>query len=205
MQGDLFEQANRLQSLPMEDADVSFMEGFYSAEVASRYFECLLAESNWRQETLRLWGKSIEQPRLSAWYGDADNAYSYSGIRLHPQPWTPLLLKIKQDIEAATGDHFNSVLLNLYRNEQDSVSWHSDDEAELGLRPVIASLSLGETRRFKFRHKASGRLMSVPLSHGCLLRMAGETQHGWKHAVPKEKLPKGSRINLTFRHIRSTP
>jgi alkylated DNA repair dioxygenase AlkB len=202
MQASLFAPEAALQRLDMEDAQVHFMQGFYGPEQAKRHFEALYAETGWQHETLRLWGKLIDQPRLTAWHGDIGRTYSYSGLQLRPAPWTPLLLAIKQDIETLTGDRFNSVLLNLYRDEQDSVAWHSDDEAELGAQPVIASLSLGATRTFKLRHKQSGRLVSIELHDGCLLRMAGKTQHCWKHAVPKEKAPAGPRINLTFRHIR---
>jgi alkylated DNA repair dioxygenase AlkB len=202
MQVSLFAPVSRLQRLDMEKAEVHFMEGFYNPEQAKRYFAQLRSATEWRHETLRLWGKSVEQPRLTAWYGDAGRTYSYSGLQLQAHPWTPLLLAIKQDIEALTGDDFNSVLLNLYRDGQDSVAWHSDDEAELGPRPVIASLSLGATRTFKFRHKQNGHMVSIVLHDGCLLRMAGDTQHCWKHAVLKEKPPTGPRINLTFRHIR---
>jgi alkylated DNA repair dioxygenase AlkB len=201
MQASLFTPGSGLQRLDMEDAEVHFMEGLYSPEQAKHHFEQLHSATEWRHETLRLWGKSVAQPRLTAWHGDADGTYSYSGLQLQPRPWTPLLLTIKQDIEALTGDGFNSVLLNLYRDEQDSVAWHSDDEAELGTRPIIASLSLGATRTFKFRHKQNGHIVSIALHDGCLLRMAGETQHCWKHAVLKEKATAGPRINLTFRHI----
>ena len=201
MQAGLFTAATGLQSLQMEDAEVHFMEAFYGEEQAQRFFAQLHAETAWRHEKLHLWGKWVDQPRLTAWYGDANSTYSYSGLRLQPYPWTPLLADIKRDIEALTGDRFNSVLLNLYRNEQDSVAWHSDDEAELGPVPAIVSLSLGATRTFKFRHKTSGRMLSVELNAGSLLRMAGDTQRCWKHAVLKEKASCGPRINLTFRHI----
>jgi alkylated DNA repair dioxygenase AlkB len=202
MQASLFAPVSGLQRLELEDAEVDFMEAFYGSEQASRLFDQLHSETDWRHETLRLWGKSVDQPRLTAWYGEPEKTYSYSGLELRPHAWTPRLLAIKQDIEALTGDHFNSVLLNLYRDEQDSVAWHSDDEAELGPRPVIASLSLGAMRTFKLRHKQNGHMVSIALHNGCLLRMAGETQHCWKHAVLKEKAATGPRINLTFRQIR---
>jgi alkylated DNA repair dioxygenase AlkB len=202
MQASLFAPVAEWQRLDMEDAEVHFMEGFYGSDLAKRHFEQLYSETDWRHETLRLWGKFIDQPRLTAWHGDAGRTYSYSGLQLQPHPWTPLLLRIKQDIEALTGDSFNSVLLNLYRDERDSVAWHSDDEAELGPRPVIASLSLGAMRTFKLRHKQNGHMVSIALHNGCLLRMAGDTQHCWKHAVLKEKATTGPRINLTFRQIR---
>lgn len=201
MQAGLFAPVAALQALDLPDADVHFMQGFYSAEQAQRCFQQLLSETAWQHEKLRLWGKWIDQPRLTAWYGDEHRSYTYSGLRLQPLPWTPLLERIRQDVQACTGDTYNAVLLNLYRNEQDSVAWHSDDEAELGPQPAIASLSLGATRTFKLRHKKLGISHSIMLDDGCLLRMAGLTQRCWKHAVLKERNSKGPRINLTFRHI----
>jgi alkylated DNA repair dioxygenase AlkB len=165
--------------------------------------ENLLAEIPWRQETIELWGKSHLQPRLSSWHGDSSGHYTYSGIRLQPHPWTPTLCRIRQDVEAACGHAFNSVLLNLYRDEKDSVGWHSDNERELGDTPLIASLSLGETRVFKLRHKTRRTQppVSIELTDGSLLLMAGHTQRYWRHAVEKERGAKGPRINLTFRTI----
>lgn len=185
----------------MEDAEVEYMERFYEPELASLYFDRLLKETGWRHETLKLWGKQMPQPRLTAWYGDAGTTYSYSGLRLAPYPWTLLLDQIRQDIQALTGDSFNSVLLNLYRDENDSVSWHSDNETELGVQPVIVSLSLGATRTFRLRHKTKDHRIALDLQQGSLLRMAGLTQKYWTHAVLKEKTRCGARINLTFRRI----
>lgn len=199
----LFDRAAALEAIPMIDADVRFMHAFYRPPQTSDFMRCLLQEIQWRQETITLWGKSYPQPRLSAWYGDADNRYAYSGVVLEPQPWTDTLLRIKADIEHLTGDRFNSVLLNLYRNEHDSVGWHSDAEPELGKMPVIASLSLGATRTFRFRHKKRKDLkpVSIELTDGSLLLMAGTTQRFWQHTVTKEREPRGPRINLTFRTI----
>lgn len=199
----LFGQAPALESIPMIDADVQFMHGFYSKPLTDRFMETLLREIAWRQEAIRLWDKQYLQPRLSAWYGDAGARYTYSGMTLEPIAWTATLLRIKEDIEAASGHRFNSVLCNLYRNEQDSVSWHSDNEAEFGDKPVIASLSLGETRVFKFRHRRrkEQKRLALELTDGSLLIMAGATQQCWQHAVEKERYPCGPRINLTFRHI----
>lgn len=199
----LFDAAHGLEPVPMPDADVRFMPAFYRMPLSDQYRKRLLDEIDWRQEKIILWGKEHLQPRLSAWYGDAGSGYAYSGIALTPQPWTETLLRIKADIENATGHRFNSVLLNLYRNEQDSVGWHSDAEPELGTMPVIASLSLGETRIFRFRHKFRKELkqVQIALDDGSLLLMAGTTQRFWQHAVLKERDAHGSRINLTFRTI----
>lgn len=199
----LFDNTGAFEAIPMPDADVKLMPAFYRKPLSDQYLERLHEEISWRQETIVLWGKEYLQPRLSAWYGDPDSRYAYSGVALTPSPWTATLLQIKEDIERTTGHRFNSVLLNLYRDEHDSVGWHSDAEPELGNSPVIASLSLGATRTFKLRHRARKELkpVSLPLPDGSLLLMAGTTQHYWQHAVPKERMACGRRINLTFRSI----
>ncbi|RJG06878.1 alpha-ketoglutarate-dependent dioxygenase AlkB [Noviherbaspirillum cavernae] len=203
MNGELFDEVPLLETIPMADADVRFMRRFYGPALAAQHMRVLLDEIAWRQETIVLWGQQHLQPRLSAWYGDAGSRYSYSGITLEPHPWTATLLRIKGDIEQVTGHRFNSVLLNLYRNERDGMGWHSDDEAELGPEPVIASLSLGEARIFHFRHRTrkTGKPISLTLIDGSLLVMAGTTQKFWRHAVDKESVSRDARINLTFRHI----
>lgn len=200
---DLFATPVTLETISLPDAELAFARCFYATDLAAHYFDELLSEIDWRQETIQLWGKPHLQPRLTAWHGDAGSRYRYSGLALTPQPWTPSLEAIKRDIEAAGGQRYNSVLLNLYRNESDSVGWHSDNEAELGRHPAIASLSLGATRRFKMRHKHRKDLpiFSLDLPSGSLLLMSGTTQACWQHAVEKEKLATGPRINLTFRTI----
>lgn len=201
----LFAPEPALQRLPMRDADVRFMEGFYRNPQSGQTMQHLLDETPWKQETIVIAGQERLQPRLSAWHGDAGCSYVYSGTRFEPHPWTPSLLRIRDDIETLTGHRFNSVLINLYRNENDSIGWHSDAEPELGVQPVIASLSLGETRIFKFRHKTrkDERTVSIALNDGSLLLMAGTTQRYWQHAIAKEHRPQGMRINLTFRQIRT--
>lgn len=201
----LFDPEPQLQSIPMPDADVRFLHDFYQPPRSHALFAALLEETAWRQETITLWEQQRLQPRLSAWYGDPGSRYTYSGTTFHPQPWTPTLLQIKADIERLTGLEFNSVLLNLYRNEHDSVAWHSDHEREFGKDPIIASLSLGETRVFRFRHRTRKDLkrIDLPLTDGSLLLMAGATQRCWQHAIDKERRPCGPRINLTFRTILS--
>ena len=200
----LFDTPRTWESIPAIDADLSVIPLFYRRPETGTLMQVLLDETPWQQETITLWGKQHLQPRLSAWYGDAGSSYSYSGVVLEPHPWTPTLLRIKTDVEDATGSHFNSVLLNLYRDENDSVGWHSDAEAELGKCPAIASLTLGETRTFRLRHKSRKDLkpLLLELTDGSLLLMAGKTQHCWQHAVMKERSPCGPRINLTFRTIR---
>lgn len=163
----------------------------------------IMKETTWKQEHVSVWGKRHLQPRLIAWYGDAGKGYSYAGISLSPEPWTPTLLSIKTQIEEFSKSSFNSVLLNLYRNNNDSMGFHSDDEPELGARPTIASLSLGATRVFsmKPKHDDHSGSTKITLESGSLLVMKGDTQKNWKHGIAKESKPCGPRLNLTFRRI----
>jgi len=162
-------------------------------------FERLLRETDWREETVLVYGKRHLQPRLSAWHGD--KAYRYSGLSLAPQPFTPLLAAIRDAAESVTGRRYNSVLLNYYRDGRDSMGMHSDDEPELGPAPAIASVSFGATRDFILRHKASKATLKLPLTDGSLLFMAGAMQANWMHGINKTAKPLGPRINLTFRNI----
>lgn len=158
----------------------------------------------WKQDVLKLYGKDIPLPRLTAWYGNPGAAYTYSGIKSEPNPWNDGLLHIKKRIEDATNCEFNSVLLNWYRDGKDSLSWHADDEKELGIDPVIASANFGETRDFQLRCNLNNEWkINIPLKHGTLLVMRGELQRHWKHAVPKRSGVNGSRFNLTFRNIKT--
>ena len=200
---DLFDLDNKLELLNLADAEVRYQRCFYDDAEAARHFVKLQKETPWRQDSIKVWGKEHLQPRLTAWHGDHGAGYTYSGLRMEPAPWSSHLLAIKADIEAAAGTRFNSVLINLYRDERDSVGWHSDDEAELGTHPVIASLSLGATRTFKMKHKMrkQEKVLHIDLTHGSLLVMSGRTQQCWMHAVDKERVPTRPRINLTFRSI----
>ncbi len=170
---------------------------------AGAILQQLIDQTPWRAEQIVLWGKRYLQPRLIAWYGDSGQRYAYSGIRLEPLPWTETLAHLKYVVEEAAGASFNSVLLNYYRNERDSMGFHSDDEPELGPRPVIASLSLGEQRTFIMQHRSRKDVpkLRIALRSGSLLVMQGETQKDWKHGIQKESARRGPRINLTFRKI----
>lgn len=203
----LFDSRSELEKLQLPDADIGFILNFYDSATAKRHFDALLQEVPWRQDSIRIAGMERLQPRLTAWYGDAATHYTYSGLKLAPLPWSPLLSLIRSEVENACGRRFNSVLLNLYRNERDSVGWHSDDEPELGMAPFIASLSLGETRRFKLKHKhrKDAKTTAFDLEHGSLLLMGGATQENWLHAVEKESTVRNPRINLTFRTITARP
>jgi alkylated DNA repair dioxygenase AlkB len=192
------------QRLAMPDADVTFYPAFFPPEASDAYLDELLRTVQWRQEQVKLFGKRIDQPRLTAWYGDAGTSYTYSGITLDPLPWTEALLAIKGAIEPLSGVRFNSVLLNLYRGERDSVSWHSDDDGGMGRAPVIGSVSFGAPRPFQFRHKRDKTLRAeVALTHGSFLLMGGATQQFWQHQISKCKEPCGPRVNLTFRVIQN--
>jgi alkylated DNA repair dioxygenase AlkB len=197
---DLFsEHSGVLDAIPIEDGELYFMPRLPLQQDSAAVLERLLAETAWRAEAITLWGKQMLQPRLSAWYGDA--RYSYSGMTLEPQPFTPLQLEIKQAVEQASGQRFNSVLLNYYRDGQDSMGFHSDDEKELGRNPVIASVSFGDPRTFILKHKRLPKTVKLALGDGSLLVMAGALQHHWRHGINKEKTACGPRVNLTFRHI----
>jgi alkylated DNA repair dioxygenase AlkB len=182
---------------------VDFFPGFFSEEESDRYFSMLMKEIAWRQEPVNIFGKMIPQPRLTAWYGDLGKSYSYSGIIMHPQKWTNGLLEIRQRIEKAAPVIFNSALLNLYRDQKDSVGWHRDNEKSLGVNPVIASVSFGTTRRFLLRHYEDKSIkQAVELTPGSLLLMQGQTQQVWEHCIPRQTKASGARINITFRIIK---
>ena len=148
-----------------------------------------------------MYGKLVNIPRLQAWYGDEGTEYTYSQLQLTPLVWTPPLLKLKQKVSEFCQIDFNAMLANCYRDHQDSVSWHSDDEAELGANPVIASLSFGCQRTFHLKHKQCNEKFKLPLQSGSLLLMSGDTQKNWSHAILKTRIEKSVRINLTFRKI----
>ena len=161
----------------------------------------LLAEIPWESHTIRMFGKDYPQPRLVAWFGDVGSEYSYSGLKMNVREWMEPVSLLKQVVENRVGERFNSVLLNLYRNGDDKVGWHSDNERELGPQPIIASLSLGATRRFKFRHRESREVVSAELPSGSLVVMSGLSQACWEHEVPKQAGIQEPRINLTFRQV----
>ena len=181
---------------------------FLTLGEADELLEGLWRELQWSRREITLFGRSVMQPRLVAWYGEPDAVYRYSGLTLSPLPWHPLLLKLRSRVEAISGSRFNSVLANAYRDGSDSMGWHSDDERELGARPVIASVTLGAARRFLLRPKnaaerGKGATITLHPAHGSLLLMKGESQLRFQHALPKTRHPVGLRINLTWRLVRS--
>ncbi|MBX3500748.1 MAG: alpha-ketoglutarate-dependent dioxygenase AlkB [Alphaproteobacteria bacterium] len=197
---DLFATPERLR---IPGADVVYHRGFLSEPAAAAMLRRLIDTIPWRQDDIVLWGRRIAQPRLTAWYGDPGRSYTYSGLTLEPLPWTDELQSLRRMSERVAEASFNSVLLNHYRDHNDSVGFHSDDEPELGATPTIASVSLGETRTLTFKPKKreDSESMRVALESGSLLVMKGDTQRNWRHAIAKESRPCGPRVNLTFRRI----
>lgn len=181
--------------------DVDWYPDWLAPADAAQRFARLIGEVEWRQDMMGTPAGRVALPRLTAWQGEPDAVYVYSGIRNVPQAWTPAVAELKAAAEATSGVRFNSVLLNRYRSGTDSMGWHADRERELGSRPVIASVSLGVARTFDLRHNRSGRMQSFSLKGGSLLVMKGDTQAEWRHRVPKEPGVSGERINLTFRRI----
>jgi alkylated DNA repair dioxygenase AlkB len=197
----LFPENQSTNLLPY-NGDVFFFPGFLSKNDSDNFLQQLTHSIAWKQEPIRLFGKTVMQPRLTAWYGDPGKQYAYSGITMPPLPWTATLQTIKTAAEKTTGHSFNSALLNLYRDGKDSMGWHRDNEKELGGNPVIASVSLGASRVFKLRYYTDKSIcQSIELTHGSLLLMKGATQHYWEHQVAKTAKPVGARINITFRYI----
>lgn len=194
---DLFSAHDVLTPIPIEDGELSFLEKLTLPE--GDLLARLIAETAWRAESITVWGKRHLQPRLSAWYGEV--RYRYSGMTLEPLPFTALQLALKEAVEAACGQRFNSVLLNYYRDQHDSMGFHSDDESELGARPVIASLSIGAPRTFILKHKRLPKTMKLALGDRSLLLMGGNLQQNWQHGINKSRTFCGPRINLTFRKI----
>jgi len=202
---DLFTLDRQFEPISMPDADVSILHNLDMPLPYDMMLRKLIDQTIWRQEAVRIYGKEYQQPRLVALYGDSGKRYDYSGIALHPLPWTDLLREIKRSIEDCTEHSFNAVFLNLYRDHNDSMGFHSDDERELGKNPVIASVTFGATRMFLLKHKFKKELplVKVPLESGTVLLMKGTTQHNWKHGINKQTAPCGPRVNLTFRTLYS--
>ena len=192
---------NESQSLPLADAKVQYLPNWLDNESANSLLDIFHRELDWREGHIHIFGKVVKIPRLQAWYGDTGTDYQYSGTSMTPLPWHVELSLLKVQCEQACGVSFNSVLANLYRYGQDSMGMHSDNEPELGRKPVIASVSLGQVRNLDFQHKRSGEKFRLPLEHGSLLIMSGDTQQYWQHGIAKTKKEIGARINLTFRQI----
>lgn len=190
-------------SIQLPQAELSYLPQWIDTGTADDWLQALIAETPWTQPQVRLYGRSFAVPRLVAWYGDAQASYRYSGLTHQPLPWTSLLAEVRRRVERQVGESLNGVLLNLYRDGQDAMGWHSDDEPELGPEPLVVSLNLGATRRFDLRRKGSARIEhSLELAHGSLLVMSGPTQHHWQHQIARTRKVLTPRLNLTFRQIR---
>jgi len=183
------------------DGRLHYDESWIKGAQADALFETLKTELDWQQRPIRMFGREILQPRLTCFYGKPGVTYRYSGKTLEAEPWCGELRDLGDRLNAELDQGFNSVLCNLYRNGEDSMGWHADNEAELGRNPVIASVSLGAVRRFRLKPRESGAARALELDHGSLLVMSGDLQHHWLHELPKARRVEGPRINLTFRRI----
>ena len=185
------------------DGAVQFAPRWLPVPEADALFDAVHVGVPWARHRLRIFGREVDAPRLSCWIGDPDATYRYSGVRHLPLPWPDVLEPLRERLQDETCSEFNSVLANLYRDGRDCMGWHSDDERELGEQPVIASISLGATRRFVLRLRTdTTRKHEVMLPHGSLLLMRGSSQADWQHALPRTAKPVKPRINLTFRKVR---
>lgn len=197
-QGVLFDRA----ALCGPGLDVVVRRGWLDAANADRDLRRVTDEVAWEQHHIVMFGRRSPVPRLDVWMADPDAVYSYSGITMAVHSWTPAVARLRDAVGRATGVTFNSVLLNRYRDGRDGVAWHADDEPELGVEPVIASISLGATRRFQLRRRNDPtERRSIELHHGDLMVMSGRTQAEWHHAVPRTARSVGERISLTFRVV----
>jgi len=190
----------RLNLLP-KDGFVEYHPEFMNTLDSTQLIKQLRVSLQWEPDQLIIFGRRITTRRQVAWVGDPDCAYTYSGVKKQPQAWTPELLALKHQLEQLTQAEFNSCLLNLYHDGADGMGWHSDDEKELDTQAPIASLSLGATRKFSFRHKKDKTTASLALENGSALIMHAPTQQFWQHALMKTKTVHTPRINLTFRKI----
>jgi len=187
----------------LPNAEIEYFPNFFSTEKANELFHKLQTEIPWQHDTISVYGKNHLQPRLTSLFGNEGKPYGYSNIIMQPHHWNPLLIFLKEEVEKVCPENFTTVLLNYYRNGQDSNGWHADNEKELGRNPIIASLSFGEERVFQLKHNTiETAKQNITLQHGSLLLMKGTTQHFWKHQIPKTKKEIGGRINLTFRIIK---
>jgi len=187
----------------LPNAEIEYYPNFFDAEKSKMLFEKLLNEIPWQQDNITVFGKTHPQPRLTCLFGNEGKPYSYSNIVMQPHHWNPLLMFIKNEIEEVCLENFTTVLLNLYRDGKDSNGWHADNEKELGRNPVIASVSFGAERSFHMQHNTiTDAKLKITLENGSLLLMKGETQHFWKHQIPKTAKTLQPRINLTFRIIK---
>lgn len=187
------------QNLLPFDGEVFYRSDIFNGEISDHYLSLLLDEIAWQNDEAIIYGKHIFTKRKVAWYADAKFEYSYSKITRTAKIWNPILLEIKNRVEASTGNNYNSCLLNLYHNGMEGMAWHSDAEKELEKNGSIASVSFGAARKFMFKHKNNGERVDVWLENGGVLLMEGPTQEHWLHRLPVSKRVLLPRVNLTFR------
>ena len=203
-QGEFFDEPTT-QRIDLPGADIVLHHQVWSPERGDQLCNQLVQEIEWRQDKISMFGQVHDVPRLNAWYGDPDCSYAWSGIRMNPVAWTPTLQKIREQVNSLAAVQFNSALLNLYRDGNDKVDWHADDEKILGIYPVIASVSLGVARKFRMRRKDRSQAPTdIVLQSGDVLIMRGSTQQLWEHEVPRSKRVTQPRVNLTFRVVESS-
>ena len=203
-QGEFFDEPTT-QRIDLPGADIVLHQQVWSPERGDQLCSQLVQEIEWRQDKISMFGQVHDVPRLNAWYGDPDCSYAWSGIRMNPLAWTPTLQKIREQVNGLAAVQFNSALLNLYRDGNDKVDWHADDEKVLGINPVIASVSLGVALKFRMRRKDRSQTPTdIVLQSGDVLIMRGSTQQLWEHEVPRSKRITQPRVNLTFRVVESS-
>ena len=189
-------------TLNLPDADITYVENFFSIEESQIIFNTLQNKINWQQDDINVFGKVYKQPRLTALFGNNNKPYSYSNITMSPKIFNQELIEIKKRVEFFSKVTFTTCLANLYRDGNDSNGWHADNEKELGRNPIIASVSFGASRYFHLKHKDNKTIkQKLELKAGSLLLMKGETQHHYLHQIAKTKRQVSPRINLTFRII----
>ncbi|WP_047419783.1 alpha-ketoglutarate-dependent dioxygenase AlkB [Cellulophaga sp. Hel_I_12] len=190
-------------NLNLPVSDIWYYPNFFTIKASNNYFNHLKTNTPWQQDAIKVFGKTYAQPRLTALYANNGKPYSYSNITMQPHEFSDELIAIKKKIELIAETNFTTCLLNLYRDGKDSNGWHADNEKELGINPVIASVTFGQERFFHLKHRTHKNLKhKILLENGSLLVMKGETQHHWLHQIPKTARPIQERINLTFRVIK---
>ena len=199
---ELFPQEVKTFIPKIPNGELHYYPAFLNAKQADNLYHELYNTTPWQEDKITVFGKTYDQPRLTALYALDPTPYTYSNITIHPHPMTKKLLDLIHKIKDINAHDFNAVLLNLYRDGKDSNGWHADNEKELGQKQVIASISLGEKRYFHLKHRTlKEQRYKIKLKHGSLLIMGGEIQHYWLHQIPKTTKPISPRINLTFRKI----
>jgi len=200
LQDNLSRVVKPVQYFQLPDAELFYWQDFLS-QAATESLMVSLPSLAWQQPEILMFGRKIVIPRRQLWMGDPHCSYRYSGVTFQPEPWTEQLQQLTAQINATLQQRFNCVLLNWYLDGSQAMGWHSDDEPELGPSPQIASLSLGQTRRFDLRHGLHQTQLQLELTNGSLLLMAGQCQQHWQHRLPKQAKATGERFNLTFRYI----